>query len=424
MPATTSSGGWIDASEFRPFPWSKTKDAADNVWLRHSATLPAFMMWRQYFSVMDIIANVSEARLFSVLDTAVDGIVVIDADGAILMYNAACERLFGYTAAEAYGKNVKMLMPPQYADHHDTYISNFHRTGVRKIIGIGREVLGQHKDGSIFPIELSVGETETSTGRQFIGIMRDLRPRYANQRRLDDLQTQLVQMARLSALDEMGATLAHELNQPLTAILLYLQVVERKLEALEAGDSSAQIVHKARHEAERASAIIRRLRQFVERGETTRSVQDLTTIVEDAVELASIGAKNKGVIVVNEMEDDPSLLIHADAVQIQQIVVNLVRNAIDATCTAEGKEVHVRAWRENGDAYVRTIDDGTGIDPMVKDTLFKAFQTTKKDGLGIGLAISQSIAQSHSGEIIAKNRKGRTGAEFTLRLPVAKPEIA
>ncbi|MGA7426152.1 MAG: PAS domain S-box protein, partial [Rhodoplanes sp.] len=171
--------------------------------------------------------TISDAQLLSVLDTAADGIIIIDARGVVITFNKACERLFGYSAAEVIGQNVKMIMPSDLARVHDNYINNYLTTGERKIIGIGREVKGQHRDGTLIPVHLSVGEASTSAGRQFIGILRDLRARNESEQRLNQLQTDLVRMARVSAIDEMGAALAHELNQPLTALMLYLQAVER-----------------------------------------------------------------------------------------------------------------------------------------------------------------------------------------------------
>ncbi|MBV6656563.1 MAG: PAS domain S-box protein, partial [Devosiaceae bacterium] len=121
--------------------------------------------------------SVSEVRLDSLLDTAVDGIILIDDEMKILVFNSACEELFGYSADEVIGSNVSMLMPREYAAEHDGYVERYMSTGEKRIIGIGREVRGQHRDGSDFPLELSVGEALTPAGRQFVGIVRDLRPR-------------------------------------------------------------------------------------------------------------------------------------------------------------------------------------------------------------------------------------------------------
>lgn len=375
--------------------------------------------------MMDKVFNTSEARLASVLDTAADGIVIIDADARVLMFNKACEEMFGMSQAEVYGRNVHCIMPPEYADKHDQFLTNYLETGEKKIIGIGREVLGQHKDGTVFPVELSVGEAETPAGRQFIGILRDLRPRQESQQRLNDLQSQLVHMARLSAMDEMGATLAHELNQPLTAIMLYLQAVERHFDNQQTpifDERARQIINKAVHEADRAGAIIQRLRQFVERREIERQTVDLGSLVDDAIELAALGARAKGIFVRIDRPEDP-VLVHVDPIQIQQIVINLVRNAIDAmhdNPEQSGETVTVSIERHNATADIAVEDTGPGIAPEVRDRLFRAFTSTKQNGLGIGLAIAQSIAQNHGGEIVVAECHEGSGARFDVRLPVAR----
>lgn len=363
--------------------------------------------------------DVSGARLESVLNTAVDGIVVIDEQARILMFNRACESLFGYKAEEVVGRNVKCIMPDSYASEHDQYMHNYMSTGTRKIIGIGREVAARHKDGTVFPIDLSVGEAETTDGRQFIGIIRDLRSRQENERRLKDLQGQIVHMARLSAIDEMGAALAHELNQPLTAIMLYLQAIDRSFQ--KEGQNPdlrriTEILQKAVHEADRAGGIIHRLRQFVERKETDRSFQDMRLLVDDAVELASLGASSRGIAVRMDHAEEPVTVL-VDPIQIQQIIINLVRNAVDAlTATPDG--IIIVSTRRDGHATViRVSDNGPGIDPGIRDAIFKAFRSTKPNGLGIGLAIARTIAQNHQGELYFEDGPDGRGTTFVLRLP-------
>lgn len=363
-------------------------------------------------------SDISGIRLAGILDTAVDAIIIADASGRILTYNAACESLFGYTAEEALGRNVSMLMAEPHASSHDGYMKHYIETGERKIIGIGREVPARNRDGTVFPVELSVGEARTPEGRQFIGILRDLRPRYEAQRRLDDLQDQLVHMARFSAIDEMGATLAHELNQPLTAITLYLDALKRVSGKPEAdADRTRSIVDKTIREAERAGAIIRRLRKFVERGEIERHDADLRVVIDDALALAAIGSRSLGIEIAVDPRPEP-VLVSVDPIQIQQIIVNLVRNAIDAmTESGIGHRVTIGCSQEKGAAVLSVDDDGPGVAQDMRGGLFKAFVTSKSSGLGIGLAIAQSIAQNHSGEL--QLVEAGPGAHFRLRLPLA-----
>lgn len=360
----------------------------------------------------------SEARLASVLDTTVDGIVVIDGRGLILVYNKACEALFGYTAAEVLGRNVKCIMPPRYADHHDGYLAHYLATGERRIIGIGREVEGQHKDGTIIPIELSVGEAWTPEGRQFIGTLRDLRARKGAEDRMRDLQSQLVHIARVNAIDEMGAALAHELNQPLTALMLYLQAVQRVAAKEWADTSGMQVLGNAIREARRAASIIQRMRRFVDKGEARRTKVALTGLLDEAIELTRLGTRATGIAIVRD--DDPELTeIEADPVQVHQVLVNLLRNALEAVRGRADPAIEVVTRRDGVRVRISVRDNGPGVAPELVDNLFKAFSTGTRRGLGLGLAISRSIAQSHGGDLVVDPGGGGRGARFDLILPLS-----
>ncbi len=365
--------------------------------------------------------SVSEARLASMLDTAVDGIVVIDERGTILSFNKACETLFGYHAREVVGRNVKCIMPSRYADEHDGYLSHYRGTGERRIIGIGREVEGMHRDGTTMPVELSVGEAQTPDGRQFIGIIRDLRSRRATEERMRDLQSQLVHMARVSAIDEMGAALAHELNQPLTALMLYLDAVQRAASTeWQAGDLRGQALGNAVREAQRAAGIVQRMRGFLDRGDQRRSHVDLRGLLDEAVELTKMGRRSAGVTITRI--DDPHLPeIEVDPIQVQQVFVNLLRNAFDAVQGHNRPAIAVETRRDNRWAKVTVGDNGQGIAAEAMGDLFKAFSSGKRKGMGLGLAISRSIAQSHGGDLTVDPGGNGRGARFELTLPLGEP---
>jgi two-component system sensor kinase FixL len=363
--------------------------------------------------------TVSEARLESVLDTAADGIVVIDDRGTILVFNKACERLFGITAGRAVGRNVNIIMASHHARAHDGYLAHYISTGERRIIGIGREVEGRHADGTIFPVELSVGEAATPDGRQFIGILRDLRPRKDAEKRLADLQADLIHMARVSALDEMGSAIAHELNQPLTALMLYLQTLSRGAERGIDHPVAKSVLDKAFHEADRAGAIIRRMRQFVEKRAPDRQRLDLNPLVEDAVELASMGRRRRARLVRDLGPDGVEAVV--DPVQIQQVIVNLVRNALDVVGDQPEGQVRIITKGTDAGAEIVVEDNGPGIPAERLPSLFKAFSSTKSRGMGLGLAISKSIAQNHGGDLIVEPGGEGRGARFVLILPVRTP---
>ena len=371
--------------------------------------------------------TVSEARLLSVLDTAVDGIVVIDDRARVLVFNKACEQLFGLASCEVVGRNISILMPPEFSSEHDAYVSSYLRTGVQRIIGIGREVRGRHADGTVFPIELSVGEARTPDGPQFIGIIRDLRPRKAVEQRLNQLQAQLVQMARVNAMDEMGAAIAHELNQPLTAVMLYLQALSRKLRAC-ADDGTVdaalcEILSKTLREAERAGSIIQKMRHFVEKREPDRQAVDVSKLIDEALELTLLGNDGAGVEVVR---DEARALppMDVDPVQIQQILINLIRNGIEAVRGRDERWIRIAVRTDDTHLLVEVEDSGPGIPKETVRNLFKAFSTSKKTGLGLGLAISRSIAQNHGGDLLVEPGGGGRGATFVLTLPLDPTETS
>jgi two-component system sensor kinase FixL len=367
--------------------------------------------------------SVSDARLASVLEIAVDGIIVIDEQANILMFNKACELMFGYDSSETIGRNVSMLMPPGQSDQHDAFIGAYRNTVQRRIRGAGREVQGRRKDGSTFSFDLSVGEANTPEGRQYIGILRDVTARKEAERRFIELQSELIRLTRVSALDEMGLALAHELNQPLTAIMLYLQAADRELKPVREAVDSTQayiVIDKAKREAQRAGSIIQRLRQLAEKRAPERRVVDLNAIVEDAVDLMMIGHTRCVRVVREYREDLPS--IEADQVQVQQVVVNLIRNAFDAVRDRRGGEVVVSTDLDDRYVLLSVADNGPGIPPERLIDLFQAFKTGKRNGMGLGLAISRTIVQSHGGELLVDPGGNGCGARFVVRLPLPETD--
>ena len=269
--------------------------------------------------------------------------IVIDAKGIIQSFSKAAERLFGYSAEEAAGRNVSMLMPEPDRGHHDGYLGRYMDTGERRIIGIGRLVIGQKRDGSTFPMELAVGEVRLGKSRFFTGFVRDLTEREQTQQKLQELQAELVHMARFTALGEMASTLAHELNQPLTAVASYLNGARRLIDGGKAADLPVArgAIDSASEQALRAGQIIRRLREFVARGESDQKPEDIRALVEEASALALVGARELGIrFTLSVAEDMPPVL--ADKVQVQQVVLNLMRNAIEAMAGSAIARTHRR----------------------------------------------------------------------------------
>ena len=369
----------------------------------------------------DLLAR--EAHLTSILDTIPDAMVVIDERCIVRSFSSAAQRLFGYPAEEVIGQNVKMLMPSPYREGHDQYINRYLGTGERRIIGVGRVVVGERKDGSTFPMELAVGEMRSNDRRFFTGFVRDLTERQKTEARLQELQAELVHISRLTAMGEMASTLAHELNQPLAAITNYLKGSQRLLDANDPASAPTirDAIDKAGDQALRAGQIIRRLRDFVARGESEKKVESLPKLVEEASALALVGAKEQGIRVRIDLDWKLDLVL-VDKVQIQQVLLNLIRNAIDAMVGAEQR--HLTIWTQGVEGRmvrVSVADTGSGITPEMKAQLFQPFITTKSDGMGVGLSISKTIVETHGGRIwVEPNAGGGTIFHFTLRLVSAE----
>lgn len=367
-------------------------------------------------------ARAREVHLQSILDTIPEATIVIDEAGVIQSFSVAAVRLFGWAPREAIGRNVSMLMPAPFREEHDGYLSRYKTTGERRIIGIGRIVVGERKDGSTFPMELTVGEARVGQDRFFTGFVRDLTERRAQERRLQELQSELVHVSRLTAMGEMASSLAHELNQPLSAIANYMKGSATLLDT--PGLNPARLkepLERAYEQALRAGDIIKRLREFVARGETQHTLENPARLMEEASALALVGAKEQGVRVDLRFVRSVGLVI-VDKIQIQQVALNLIRNAIDAMegCSPRNLVITVAA-HDPGLVLVSVADTGGGIDPDVLDRLFQPFVSTKLKGMGVGLSICRTIIEAHGGRIWAE-RNADGGATFNFTLPLADME--
>ena len=360
-----------------------------------------------------------EAHLRSILETVPDAMIVIDEAGLMRDFSKTAERLFGWHAQEVFGQNVSMLMPSPHREAHDSYLNRYYATGEKRIIGLGRVVVGQRRDGSTFPMELAVGEMRIDDQRYFTGFVRDLTERQQTEARMQELQSELVHVSRLTALGEMASALAHEINQPLSAIANYLKGSVRLLRGQNVPlDKVSDAVERASAEALRAGEIIRRLREFVSRGDTERKAESLSKLIEEASALALVGAKQHGVR-VSMTFDALADQVFVDKVQIQQVVLNLIRNAIDAMENSPTKTLQLSVQRqEGGQALVAVSDTGAGIGAEALERLFQPFFTTKATGMGVGLSISRTIIEAHGGHLRGSKRDSG-GALFEFTLPIA-----
>jgi two-component system sensor kinase FixL len=374
-------------------------------------------------SAAELAVERRERHLKSILDTVPDAMIVITDRGIITSFSAAAERLFGYREADTLGRNVSMLMPNPDRDRHDGYLERYLATGVPHIIGIGRIVTGLRADGSTFPMKLSVGEAISEDQRLFTGFVQDLTEVRDFEARVEQLKSELIHVSRLSAMGTMASTLAHELNQPLTAISSYAEAASSMLELPEPPDvvMMREIMADMSAQALRAGSIVKRLREFVARGETAKTIEDLPKLINEAGALALVGSRERGIVTQFDFAPDATPVL-ADRVQIQQVLINLIRNAIEAMEDSQVRRLTVTTARE-GEALVKIVvaDTGHGIGPEMADRLFDAFASTKAQGMGLGLSICRTIVEAHGGRIKAAAASGG-GTRFEFTLPRADLE--
>jgi two-component system, LuxR family, sensor kinase FixL len=363
-----------------------------------------------------------EALFRAILDAAPDALVVIDRHGIIQSFSAAATRLFGFETEEIIGRNVRLLMPPPYHEEHDSYLERYRTTGERRIIGIGRTVVGQRKDGSTFPMELTVGEVNlpgSQPGAQvFAGFVRDLTERQQRERRVAELQAELVHVSRITELGQMVSALAHEVTQPLTAMASYLSGIRRLLAS---GNQQAALIamEKVVEQGDRARLIIQRIRDQVSKREAERQVEDLARTIEEASDLALIGI-DEGIRLEIRIGDEAQEAL-IDKVQIQQVLLNLMRNAAEAMAGCVRREILIATARAGDMIEISVADTGSGLPDTVRARLFEPFVTTKLNGMGVGLSVCRTIVEAHGGTLLAED--GADGG-MVFRLTVPPPAAA
>src|SRR5258705_148473 len=342
------------------------------------------------------------ARLRALTETAVDGVILIDARGVVLMFNSACEKLFGYSVEEVIGENVKMLMPQPYRHEHDRYITNYRDTRDPKIIGIGREVIGLRKDGSTFPMDLSVGEARQDGESIFVGIIRDLTGRKRTEAELEQARAGLVRVARVLTLGELTAAIAHEVNQPLTGLVSSGDDCLRWL----AGDvpnlkAARESVERMISAGSRAGEVIRRIRALVGKPPPLGDRLDINDAITEVIALIRGEIQRNRISLRTKLSTDVPLVL-GDRIQLQQVILNLILNAVEAMSEVSHptREISVLSVKDGPNGALVTVQDsGVGLDRAALDQIFGAFYSTKPHGMGIGLAVSQTIIQAHGGPL-------------------------
>lgn len=375
--------------------------------------------------VTDLRRQKHRALHEAVVESALDAIFALDTDGAIQTWPAAAEKLFGYATDEALGASWRMLMPQDRLEEGWTAVSRalngeafrlvtaaITKSGQRCDIRVSLAPIREH-DGAIAGVAVTVRDiTEQLRAAEFAR---------ASEARIKALSEELLHVARLTELGQVSAGIAHELNQPLAAMLNYAGLARRLITSSDAASTSKAVeaITKASEQAVRASEIIRRMRDFVEKRQTSRSMHNINTVVQDAIALGLLGAKGNHLKTKLELAPDlPSVLI--DPVQIQQVLVNLLRNAVEALEESPKRELTLStALAKEGWIEVRVADTGPGIPDHIARRFFQPFVTSKPNGMGIGLPISKSIIDAHGGKLSAEPRPGG-GTVFRFTLPVPR----
>ncbi|WP_425033080.1 ATP-binding protein [Pelagibacterium sp.] len=363
-----------------------------------------------------------ESYLQAILDTISDATIASKPSGEIVSFNAAAERLFGYREKVVLTRSVQLLMADPLqpnrigsADHPPA--------GFARFLGRNRLVRGRRSDGTTFPMSIDVVRIATGEGLLFIAFARDMTERERAATRLEQTEAELARLSRMSEMGEMASALAHEINQPLSAVSNYVQGAKRMLEVFDAAMLPAlrESLAAAATQALRAGDIIHHLRIFMAQGEIDKEIVNVNTLIEGAMALALAGTREDGILAELDLASGP-LEALGNPTQIQQVIVNLLRNAADAVRTSERKVITVRTRRSGQFARVELADTGQGIPPDFGEEIFKAFVTTKRRGMGVGLSISKRIIEAHGGAINARSIPGRETI-FTFTLPLVDREI-
>jgi two-component system sensor kinase FixL len=357
-----------------------------------------------------------EARqyLASIVESSEDAIVGKTLDGVVTAWNNAAEAMFGYRAEEMIGRPISLLLPPDRIDEEAMILERLRRgERLRRF-----ETIRVRKDGGAIAVALTISPILDGSGA-IIGaskIIRDITAERHSQSRIQELQSELAHVARLSTMGQMASAIAHELNQPLTAVGNYVGALSRVLADTNAGPGRARdIVERIRQQTTRAGEVIRRLRDHVAKRRTMRRLEDVNAVVSEAVELGLVGMQNRGVRVSVALDLDVGLAM-IDSIQIGQVIINLVRNAVEAMEASTTRELAVATHALPGAMEIAVADTGPGIAPEIAGRLFQPFITSKPTGLGLGLSICRELVEAHDGELTA-SPVATGGTRFAIRLP-------
>jgi len=360
-------------------------------------------------------ADEDRERLASIVTSSHDAIIGKTLHGVVTSWNRAAEETFGFAADEILGQHIGVLFPPDRLAEEDEILARLKR-GERVD---HYETVRRRKDGQDIQVSLSVSPIRNDRG-EVVGaskIVRDITRQKQVQERMDELQSELLHVSRLNEMGQMASAFAHELNQPLSAIGNYIHGVRRLIDA---GDftRAAEGCQRAADQVTRVAEVIRRLRDFVKKDKGSQQLEALAPVIEAASALAQVAARSEGVKFTHRFSPEAASAV-IDKVQAQQVIVNLVRNAIEATAGFPRREI-VIATEPAGEGMVEIAvsDTGAGISPDVRERLFQPFVTTKAAGMGVGLSLCRTIVEAHGGRIWADDLPGG-GSVFRFTVPAA-----
>jgi PAS domain S-box-containing protein len=364
----------------------------------------------------------SEARFAAILEIAEDGVISVDADQRVTLFNRAAEEIFHYRAAEVIGQPLELLLPIRFAAGHRGHVEEFARSSaVLRRMGAQREIFGRRRDGTEFPAEASISKLNIHGGPEFTVFLRDVSERKRTESTLAETRAELARVGRMTTMGELAASIAHEVNQPLAAIVANGSACARWL----AGEppnlhEAAAAIQRTIHDANRASDVVAGIRAFLKRGDSRKTAVRVDEVVAEVIDMVQFEARHHGVTLRAEADENlPPVL--ADRVQLLQVLLNLAMNAIEAMSAVHGRARVLTigtALEGTGFVAVMVRDSGPGLDARQRERIFDAFYTTKPEGMGMGLAISRTIVEAHSGRIWAMANEG-PGETFRFTFPTA-----
>ncbi|AZQ84387.1 PAS domain S-box protein [Colwellia sp. Arc7-635] len=408
----------IDKNQETHFVWEKGEAVVSL--LNDSMILEGFIT--DLTSIKQAEDEVARSHEFSdaVVNAVIEAVITIDQKGRIKSFNNAAQRMFGYCADEVINQSVNILIPSTETYDHDRHIANYVKSNIPKIMGVGRELEAKRKDGTVFPIQISVSEISNQDNKMFVGLIRDIGAQRLSEDRARKHIEQMAHADRLNSLGEMAAGIAHEVNQPLTAISLFSQS-GKTLCNNGKFDKLPEIFDKLSQHARRAGAVLERMQTMTRQGDRQKELVECRALISEVVKLAESEGRMRDINIQVNFKQSSHVEVYIDRVQIQQVLLNLLRNGMEAMQSIDlsnGNVIELNSdFNDSENITISVVDSGCGLDINMTEKLFTAFASTKQNGMGIGLSISKSIIEDHGGSIhYAKNASA--GSVFYFTLPV------